>query len=449
MAYKYSWQSWFVTITSTFVCLVFGGALVRPGFFIYGIFLLCIGVICLIRIWYLFNQTNRSIAFFFDAIRNNDSTASFPITGKLKSADFLHRSLNLLNRHFQEVKLESELKEKYFRSIIRQSNTGFVILNCENDIELINEAACNFAGISVLSSNPNFIRKKQPALYDVLCNMKTGEDITYCTHNKFTGFQLLIKATEIKTTEKEIKLITLQDISHELTDKEVESYQKLISILTHEIMNSLAPLTSLSKTLSRVFIHNARTIAPDEVTEIHIQTTVQGLTAIESQAAGLMDFVGNYRKLIKIPNPIMYEIAVKDWMEQLRIIYQDELEAKGIIFEISIHEVSKVVGDKNLLNQVLINVINNARDSLMNIEYEKRIKIVVFRVNETIFIQVGNNGPVIPPEIQDKIFTPFFTTKENGSGIGLSVSQQIMHMHKGSLNVYSDMERGTIFTLKL
>lgn len=447
MAYKFSNRSWFLSIVCAFICLVSGGALVRPGLFTYGIVLICIGMVCLVRIWYLFNQTNRSIAFFFDAIRNNDSTATFPVTGHIKSAEFLHRSLNQLNRHFQEVKLEAELKEKYFRSIIRQSNTGFIIINRDNDIELINEAACTFAGISILSSNPNLIKKKNDALYEIVCNLQTGEKITYRTHNQFAGFQVLLKATEIRTTEKIIKLVTLQDISHELTEKEAESYQKLISILTHEIMNSLAPLTSLSKTLNKVFTHDSRTILAEEITDVDIQTTVQGLTAIESQSAGLMDFVGNYRKLTKIPKPVIHDIPVGDWMEQLRIIYQDEMDRLGIHFEISINDLELVQGDKNLLNQVLINLINNAKDSLLECQCERKIKLLIFKTSGTTCIQIGNNGPVIPPEILDKIFIPFFTTKENGSGIGLSVSQQIMHMHKGSLDVYSGMEEGTIFTL--
>jgi signal transduction histidine kinase len=450
MVSKYSSSTLFVFLAIGAVFLISAGVLLGLKFFTYGIVLLLLGLCCVARPWFLYRLTNRNIAFFFDSVRNNDTTAVFSTTTRNKSLDLLHNSLNNLNQYIQNIRLEAEMREKYYKTIIRLSNTGFVVLSKSKDIELINEAACLFAGINPSSSNMNLLKQKNPVMFDAICFLKPGDNITFKNYNKFTIQELLLRATEIRTAQKEIMLVSIQDIRGELIEKEVESYQKLISILTHEIMNSLAPLTSLSKTLTRIYTINGENIRPSEIQESHIATTVLGLNAIETQSTGLIDFVNNYRRLTKIPNPVITEIDITEWMEQIKVSYTEKFEAENIRFDILIQEGLKyLLGDKNLLNQVLINLINNSVDALKEIRVEKKIRINVFKEGNTAFLQVGNNGPVIPQEMLEKIFIPFFTTKENGSGIGLSISQQIMNLHKGTIDVFSNTQTGTIFTLKL
>lgn len=425
---------------------VFSGILLAFSYFTYGGVVLTTGFLVLVKIRTIYKQTNRSIAFFFDAVRNNDSTLVFPSETNNESFDQLHRSLNSMNLHIQKVKLDAEIREKYFTAIIAQSATGFIVMNHEKRIELINEAACVFAGISAESSNRDLLKIKNKALFDTLCELKAGENMVFKNYQKFIVQQLLLKATEITTGSRNLMLFSLQDIRPELNVKEIESYQKLISILTHEIMNSLAPITSISRTLNNVFKSGN---SDGRLDEVQISTTVLGLKSIEEQSDGLLNFVGNYRKLIKIPPPDIRSIEVDEWIQQIYIVYNEACSHKNIHFEIKREGKSaRIEGDKHLLNQAIINLINNAIDALEN-QDNKRIQIVFSGLKDNYYIRIGNNGPAIPQELQEDIFIPFFTTKAKGSGIGLSIASQIVKLHNGTLDVFSDENVGTIFSIKL
>ncbi len=448
MAFRFSRRYIGFLFFSAAFLLVGSGVLFAFSFFTYGGVVLTFGILALLRIWQLYKHTNRSIAYFFDAVRNNDTTLVFSGETKNPTLDQLHSSLNDMSKHIQQVKLEAEIREKYFTAIIKQSATGFVVMNRENSIELINEAACMLAGLSAGSSNPNLLKIKNNRLFQTLCSMKAGDNVTFKNYDRFSVRQLLLKATAIKTESRNLMLFSLQDIRPELSEKEIESYQKLISILTHEIMNSLAPLTSISRTLNKIFLKEKA--ESGTLTGIELSTTIQGLRAIEEQSEGLLSFVGNYRKLIKIPPPEIREINVQEWIQQLYILYSEICRQKNIRLEIVREGKSEFLnGDKNLLNQVMINLIRNALDALEEVEENKQIRIVFSADNENFYIQVGNNGPAISPDLQEKIFVPFFTTKPNGSGIGLSISSQIVKLHNGTLDVFSDELVGTIFTIKI
>jgi signal transduction histidine kinase len=430
------------------IFFVGSGILLALTYFTYGGVLLVLGILALVKIWFLYQHTNRSIAFFFDAVRNNDTTLAFPEEIHNSTLDQLHRSLNSMNQHIQKVKLEAEIHEKYFKAIIKQSATGFIVMNKNFGVELINETACLLAGISSSSANPNILQVKNNRLFQTLCSMKAGENATFKNYNKYSVQQLLLKAAEIRSESRNLMLFSLQDIRPELSEKEIESYQKLISILTHEIMNSLAPITSISRTLNRFF--SKENISKGQLDDLQVTTTIQGLKAIEEQTEGLLNFVGNYRKLIKIPPPEIKTIDVKEWIQQLYVLYNEMCREKNIRFEVTMEGKGEYIeGDKNLLNLVLINLITNAIEALDDVVDNKRILIVFSNDKEGTFIRVGNNGPIIPTELQEKIFVPFFTTKQNGSGIGLSISSQIIKLHKGTLDVFSETDIGTIFTINI
>jgi signal transduction histidine kinase len=440
-----------VLIVLILIIFSFGaGFFYLKGRLLYTFLLLLFDVIYLFRLIAIYTQTNKTISLFFDAVRNNDTTLTFQ-TSKNKSLQTLYEGMNNLNKHIQQIKLHSEYKEKYYKALIQQSATGLVVLNQDNEIELINETTCQYAGISSASTNMKLLRIKNEAFYNVICNVVPGQVITFKNILNDSAQLLLFRATEIRNEEQLLKLISIQDIRQELDEKELESYQKLISILTHEIMNSVAPLTSISKTLYDFYIKNGEPVNPQEVNEVIVNTTVQGLKAIEEQGEGLMNFVNSYRRLTKIPTPVFRLFAISEWIEQLKILFTEKISNNSILFEIEIEpHLHFITADKNLINQVIVNLVNNAIDSLLQIETNRKIKLSIFKnKGNRIIIKVSNNGPLIPVELQEKIFIPFFTTKESGSGIGLSLSRQIMKQHKGSINVTSNAADGTIFTLEL
>jgi signal transduction histidine kinase len=208
-------------------------------------------------------------------------------------------------------------------------------------------------------------------------------------------------------------------------------------------MNSVAPLTSVSHTLKKLFFPENHPVDPGQVDPTLITALIMGLTTIDEQAKGLVNFVNNYRRLTKLPNPVKETIDVMDWLDRLRILLSEQLDQAGIHLQISADpNVKSIVADRNLLSQVIINLVNNAKDALMDLPSDRELRIGIFRYEgANVYIKVSNNGPPISPDNLEKIFIPFFTTKENGSGIGLYISRQIIHLHDGLLSVSAGPEK--------
>jgi len=427
------------------------GVFLGNKMFTLALLLMFSGMVCAFLLIYKFRQTNRSISLFFDSIRNEDTTVNFPLNIGDKSIKALNNSMNQLNQHIQEIKLENEYKEKYYRALIQQASIGLVVLNEQDEIELINEVICSYAGISPASTNMNLLKIKNPEFYDVLTRIEAGESITFRNNLSGSVQLLLFRATAIKSVNKTVKLISVQDIRQELDEKELESYQKLISILTHEIMNSLAPMISVSKTLVNFYTKGDVPVESDVVNDNMISSTVQGLKLIEEQGNGLVSFVNSYRRLTKIPAPVFQRFAVDDWVEQILILFAERLRSAQIELEIAVEKtLVEIFADKNLLNQVVVNLINNAIDALVQIDSHRKIGINLSANRDNrVIIKISNNGPDIPAEIKEKIFIPFYTTKENGSGIGLSLSRQIMRSLKGSISLVSNKQEDTVFVLEV
>ena len=369
-----------------------------------------------------FNQSNRQIAFFFEAIRNEDSSLKFPTSIRQKSLRHLYQSLNSLNDRINEIKQQNEYLEKYYQTFIQHAATGLMAVNQNNEVEIMNEKAFEYAGIP--SFTPlHLIPVRNPDLFNTLALINPGEAHTYKRFNSDSQINLLIRSKEIRYGGKVSKLISLQDIRHELDEKELDSWQKLIRVLTHEIMNSIAPIVSLTGTLRKFVTVEGKSIQPAKVDEETIENIIQGLDTIEERGNGLVNFVNSYRKLTRIPKPEFASFGLTDWLDQIRLLFQEKLEKQQINLEIKIDpKIKHLTGDKKLLTQVVINILNNAVEALEEIPENRKIKITVdlSRQNRTL-IRIANNGPVIPGEVIEKIFIPFFTTKEQGSGIGLSL----------------------------
>ncbi|MEI7723862.1 MAG: ATP-binding protein [Bacteroidota bacterium] len=396
-----------------------------------------------------FNQSNRQIAFFFEAIRNEDSSLKFPTSIRQKSLRHIYQSLNNLNDRINEIKLQNEYLEKYYHSFIQHAGTGLMAINQDNEVEIMNDKAFEYAGIP--SFTPlHLIPLRIPDLLSLLVTFNPGEAHTY---KRFTGdlqINLLIRIKEIRYGGKVSRLISLQDIRHELDEKELDSWQKLIRVLTHEIMNSIAPIVSLTSTLQKFFIENGKPIQPQKIDEETIDNVLQGLDTIGERGNGLVNFVNSYRKLTRIPKPEFESFVVREWLDHIGLLLRERMEQQQINLEIKIDErIREITGDKKLLTQVIINIVINGMEALMDIPENRKIRVSVdiSRQNHTKIL-ISNNGPMIPAETIDKIFIPFFTTKENGSGIGLSLSRQILRLHKGSIHSEST-EAATSFIITI
>jgi two-component system, NtrC family, nitrogen regulation sensor histidine kinase NtrY len=405
------------------------------------VFFLCFllaGVIA--ALVYTLHRVVRDTAYFFEAIRNEDGSLNFPEVTGSRGLDRLHRDLNQLGKIVEDIRVKSATREKYYQALIQHSATGLIALNEMDEVEIINEKAAEYAGIPP-QSFPDMIKSRNTELCNLLLAIHPGETLAYRSSRNNSLIHLSLRATEIKVGEERHKLISLQDIRKELNEKELESWQKLIRVLTHEIMNSIAPITSLTASLRKYFRMDKKAISPAEITEIMIENTIQGLDTIEERGSGLLRFVDSYRRLYKIPVPVFKDIIVEEWLNKLKMLLSEKFAEHSVQLEIVIQGVRIISADETLLSHVMINILNNAVDALNESSDSGKIKIVVEESSQArVLISVMNNGPMIPAEILDKIFIPFFTTKENGSGIGLSLSMQIMHLHGGYIDVSSREE---------
>ena len=395
------------------------------------------------------NSVNRKLAFFLDAVRNEDSTLHFPEKVGNESMEHLHQSFNRINSTISEIKIRSEHNERFFMEFMKHSATGLMVVDEKGFIDIINDKALRFCGIGYISHIQR-LQQSNKALHDALMDIQPGHTRTLKWVEGQEIQQVSLKVVSITFREKKFRIYSLYDIRAELEENELETWQKLIRILTHEIMNSIAPITSISNTLSRFFVRDNRMVPVQDLTQKELSDTIQGLSVIEERSEGLMHFVDSYRKLTKIPKPNFKPILLKEWIGRIELLVRKRMEEEHIC--LSIHHQyngSTFPGDEKLLTQVVINLLNNAADAL-NGTTDKKVRISTSMNREgKLKITITDNGQGFTAEELDNIFIPFYTTKENGSGIGLSLSRQIMRLHKGSISARSTPGKETTFELVL
>lgn len=381
----------------------------------------------------------KSVTRFFESVLSGDFSTTFDESDRDPFIRTLHERMNRLIRKFRDLRVRSESRETYYRAVLQQSATGLVVLNAQDEIVVINRAAARFAGISPDSTDKRLMKIRNPHFFEQLTHLSPGEKRTYRDHGPGPSSAFLLRAIELDLSGERLKVISIENIRRELDQTELESYQRLIRVLTHEIMNSVAPLTSVSGTLQKRFFPDHSPIDPSGVNDDLIRGLIQGLSTIDDQTRGMVEFVNNYRKLTKLPEPVLGQIEVTGWIEKIGILITDQLQEAGVRLSFSVDPgISIIHADPRLLNQVILNLVNNAIDAMRENQGKKELSISLFRVDpEHVYIRVSNNGAPIPEEELEKIFIPFYTTKEHGSGIGLYLSRQIIHQHGGLLSVSS------------
>jgi two-component system, NtrC family, nitrogen regulation sensor histidine kinase NtrY len=404
-------------------------------------------VIVAVNLISFLNTTNKKIRYFFDSVRNDESNLSFPTVEKNVTVREIYRNMNKVNEQIQRLKIENRNQEQYFRTLIEHLAIGIITFNNKGFILHSNASARMLIGTDVLTHIKQ-LERIDKKLYQTLNSIRPSERKLVPMKTERGEIQLSLKAVSLKTNNDEFVILSIQDIKNELDEKEVESWMKLIRILMHEIMNSITPITSLSESLSHVFSKEGQPVLPDQITSKTIATTLQGLNVIKDQGKGLMSFVESYRKLTRIPVPDKKLFKVDDLFNRLKILYASEEKSSitELSFLIKEHDL-EIFADQNLISQVLINLVKNALEAIENIPEGKIMISAGISSDLHPEICVSDNGPGIPPENLDEIFVPFFTTRQNGSGIGLSLSRQIMRVHGGNLRVLSVPGKETRFCL--
>lgn len=393
-------------------------------------------------------RTNRDLGNFLLSIKNKDFSSTYSAKTEDKSYAPIHSAMNEVIHEFKNVRIEKEIHYQYLQMIIEHINVALICFDEEGSVELVNQAAKDLFKTKQLKKI-DFIGRFDKKLLDAIIKAEIGKGILIKTLLDGEMVGLSVKGTVFKIKEKQLKLVSLQDIKSELDEQELESWQKLIRVLTHEIMNSVTPVSSLSKAINEMLDNDGKSI--ENLTDLDkhdLDDMLAGLKTIEERSKGLLDFVGTYKNLTRLPKPTFTKVSIVKLLNHLKTLMKPELGKLNIQMKIiSSDRDLKIDADHEMIERVLINLIMNAIDAVRKITNPEIIIHVGSRNHQTI-IEVKDNGKGIEKENIDKIFVPFFTTKKQGSGIGLSLARQIMRLHKGSISVRSEPGKFTVFTLR-
>jgi len=407
-----------------------------------------VGLIIIFQIYLLFkyiDKTNRNLAGFLESIRFSEFTRSFKMEGLGSSFDELNKAFNDVIHDFQKVRSEKEEQYQYLQALVKNIDVSIITYQRDGKVDMVNNAFKKLFQIATIK-NIKDLTAISPELVTTLLHFEPGKNCLVKVQEEDDILQLSISGTEFKIHHKSILLVTIKNIQSVLEDQETESWQKLIRVLTHEIMNSITPISSITSSLDLLFkdAEKNKSISDMEtIEEIHM-----AIKTIHKRSNGLLHFVNTYRNLTKIPKPNFRIASVKELFDDIKPLMLDEIGEKPIKLKMAVEPESlEFYADTKLIEQVLINLIKNAIHALQNREKGKIIVRGFLNKRNRVTIQVIDNGQGILKEVLDKIFIPFFTTKPKGSGIGLSLSKQIMRLHGGAIAANSKPEEGTTFIL--
>jgi len=388
-------------------------------------------------------QTNRKLTRFFDNIKYNDFTSSFVSDNKGESFLELNNSFNQVIGQFQKTRAEKEEHFNQLQTIIQHISIGILTYRKDGTVDIFNNAVKQIFKINNLK-NIHELNSVEDELPHVLLNLQQDDSKLIKIFLDDELLQLSIQATEFKKKGEEYLLVSVKNIHSELERKEIESWQKLIRVLTHEIMNSITPISSLASTAKELLPQGNRGVLDEDDLDI----MNQALSTIDRRSKGLLNFVEIYRDLTRIPKPNFKSMLIKDLLFETKImlLHKFKIEPSTVRIETMPDDIS-IMADQTLIEQVLINLLINAVHALKQTENPQIILSSRYNKNDRVIIEVADNGHGIKPELMDKIFMPFFTSKKDGSGVGLSLSRQIMHLHKGNIFVKSIEKKGSVFTL--
>lgn len=409
-------------------------------------------IILAVLILYLIGSTynfvkRRFVAMedFFEAVKYRDFSRWFPEDRGPKDIRFLYTGFNEINRTIKEINSKNEAQYVYLQKILEMVDIGIIAYNLETGNVLWSNDS--FGEILDIPSfkNIKFVENRKPELYNTVFETYHREPNSISIALQNDSIKILISDTVFQVDDDAFKLIVIQDIDNTLNKNESESWKKLLSVMTHEIMNSIAPISSLADTLQR----NLQ-LAIEQPNESHLELEDlnAGIKTIKNRSEGLLQFAKTYRSLSKVTNLNLQRIKISELFGNIQLLMEPSIKAKNINIEFDITPPKLELDiDTHLIEQVLINLILNAVDAVKD-QANAEIKVIATQnPNRDIIIKIYDNGSGIPQDILENIFVPFFTSKATGSGIGLSLCKQIMLLHKGRIIVKSIEGEGSVFSL--
>jgi nitrogen fixation/metabolism regulation signal transduction histidine kinase len=421
-----------------FVLVWFYSQTSRPATTLFFLLLVVLQTVSLIL--YL-NRINRDLANFLIYLQENNTSLVFPRNRVEKNFRNIMSGLNDISEKIHNAQISREEKHQYLKAVIEHVDTGIFSFNSKNEVELVNRAALDILNTQKLTNldnlNPDLAAKlKYP----------DKENFLVKTESKGKQMNLSVKLKSVRIGDELIKIVSLQNIKAELEEQELESWKKLIRVLRHEIMNSITPITTLATAIKRCFSKNNIPKPLNEITVGNINDALMSVEVIEERSKGLISFVEKFKSITDVPKPIIMNFRVLPMLEKVRLLFVDLCKEKET--ELTIEAVDPdftVSADEQLIQQVIINLVKN---SIEAINHNGIITLRAFRNNaHKVCIQVVDNGKGIAPEDLENVLVPSFSTKEDGMGIGLSISKQIIQLHHGEISVRSLPGKETVLEI--
>ena len=400
---------------------------------------------------YFIEGTQRKVTFFLESIDNSDFTVKFSQDDKYgKTFKGLNTAFNKVLEAFRQTRSEKEEHLQYLNTVVQSVRVGLLSFDQDGKVELLNSTAIRLLGTPYLH-NIGELAKYHPTLLKIIKKLAPGGNVLLRQHSEKDELQLSITATELRMRGKSFKLVSLQNIQSELQQKELEAWQNLTKVLRHEIMNSITPITSNIETMNEMMEDELSWQSDTkQLTEETTQDIAKALKAIEKRSKGLLHFVDAYRSYSSIPQPNFSLFKVQDVLERVVHLFKSEIQKMSVDVSCKVTPPDlELTADAELIENVVINLFKNALEAVKDTPNSKVELTSKLDHQSHTLIEVQDNGPGIIPEAVNQIFIPFYTTKKSGSGIGLSLSRQIMQLHNGNLTVDSEPEKAqTMFTLR-
>jgi two-component system nitrogen regulation sensor histidine kinase NtrY len=394
-------------------------------------------------------KTNRDLARFLMSIKYADFSQSFASRKRGAAFKELNAAFDEVMAEFHKARSEKEEHYRYLQTVVQHIGLGLIAFTADGEIDLVNNAAKRLLRVTHLN-NVKSLRPFSQTLTETLMKLKAGEKALVKVENNGDQLHLAIYATAVRLRSKSITLVSMQNIESELAEQEMQAWQKLIRVLTHEIMNSVTPITSLASTVRHMIEQpsgddaGASPISLDSAEDIR-----QAVATIEKRSRGLLHFTEAYRNLTRIPKPKFSIFPAADLLDRVIQLMESQLDKRNILVTVNVEPSTlELTADRELIEQVLINLVLNAIQAFDD-RGDRKIGLAA-QLDERgrVLVIVADNGPGIDDSVREKIFTPFFTTKKDGSGIGLSLSREIMRLHKGRISLQSIPNEQTVFSLR-
>ncbi|MEE4114593.1 MAG: ATP-binding protein [Marinilabiliaceae bacterium] len=402
-------------------------------------------ILQVISLVYSINRVNRSISSFFDSIQEIGSSVRPHFRVEDNSFRNLSISVGRVADMIHEARKENERQLGFLKFVLKNIPAGLIIVNSRDKILEFNQTASSILGLEHCSTLGD-LGKAHPLLQNELMQFKPGYSSTLKLKINNALEYLHLKVAGLKSGNDDLRILTVQNITREMEENELDSWQKLTRVLTHEIMNSLTPISSLAEAARKCLTSPEVLGLKNKAVMDRIEDTLLNLDLIDKRNAGIRSFVSSYKRVSQVPVLNPENININQLVKHNLIELKSELEKNNITLDIEYGECPDLYIDEKLAGQVLTNILRNAIEAMTESDM-KKLKIRTLAEEGRVLVEISDSGKGIPPDDLENIFTPFYTTREKGMGIGLSLSRQIMRLHKGSIKVVSSPDKETRFTL--